>query len=216
MKVGTDGVLLGAWVDPKKSNTILDIGCGTGVISLMLAQKSNAKITALEIEENAAQEAKENIQQSPWPTQIMIEHQSFQDYLKNPTQKHFDLIVSNPPFFDANQNKGKRSLAREKANLPYSTLLHGCSRLLTEEGRLCVIVPSHQKNDFIQLSEENGLFTNEITYVQGHSNAAVKRLLIQLGKKSTLLKENRLIIEEERNEYTEDYRNLLKDYLLIF
>jgi len=216
MKVGTDGVLLGAWIVPGDAQNILDIGCGTALISLMLAQRSKAKITAIEIEPKAAEEAQFNVKESQWSNQIKVIHQSFQDCLINHKQSYFDLIVCNPPYYQSNQTKGQRSLARENEHLPYSLLVHGASQLLSKEGKLCVIVPAPESDELLRLAKMHELHPAHITFVAGNKDTAIKRHLIQLERKASTPLMNTLIIEHNRNNYTEEYQNLLKDYLLIF
>jgi tRNA1Val (adenine37-N6)-methyltransferase len=144
MKVGTDGVLLGAWTNVPRSGHILDIGTGTGVIALMLAQRSaDAHVTGIEYEPEAAQESSENARNSPWSNRISMLHISFQEYYKSCTGK-FDLIVSNPPFF-INSRKpktGNLSIAKHNHLLPYDDLAQGIAHLLAANGMFSVVLPA--------------------------------------------------------------------------
>ncbi len=208
MKVGTDGVLLGAWTMPEGAQNILDIGCGTGLISLMLAQKSKAKITAIEIEPKAAEEAKLNVKESPWQNRIKVIHQSFQKYIDSNSEKAVDLIVCNPPFYRSNQAKGQRSLARENEHLPFSELIQETAKLLSDDGKFCVIVPATEGEEFLRFSKMHGLYASRITFICGNKNTAVKRHLIQLERRENTPKVNTIIIETSRNNYTPEYQNL--------
>ncbi len=137
MRIGTDGVLLGAWTDTSHSENILDIGTGTGLIAIMLAQRSNAKITGVEIEVQAANEAIQNGENSPWPDRIDIVHSPFQKFAAETCDK-FDTIVSNPPYFtNAVKNRqDEKSLARHNHLLPFNELLQGVSKILSNDGKL--------------------------------------------------------------------------------
>ena len=143
MKVGTDGVLLGAWVPVEGAKSMLDIGAGTGLISLMLAQRSQeAKVTAVEVDEHAARQAIENAAASPFASQIVVEQQSIQDFSRQQVGP-FDLIVSNPPFFSGgviSEQEGRASV-RHTVKLSHQDLLRSVQKLLTEEGSFCLILP---------------------------------------------------------------------------
>lgn len=215
MKVGTDGVLLGAWTQTNKAQNILDIGCGTGLISLMLAQRTDASILALEIDQNAAKQAAENFQISPWKSQLKIENLDFQSYWKMETQT-FDLIVCNPPFFNAKQSDTARQKARQNESLPFSNLFEGVNKLLDKEGRFNLVVPIWEEDYIIHLAKQNELFLYEILRVRGNPKNEIKRILLSFGRASQEVKEKDLTIELERNQYTEAYQELVKDYLIIF
>src|SRR5690554_5393184 len=131
MKVGTDGVLLGAWTKVGGAKTILDVGCGTGLLSLMLAQKSNARITAVEIEQNAFEEAKLNISISPWSNQIELIHSDFEQF---DTKNKFDIIICNTPFFKGKAEHNSRSTARQNIFLPFDLLILKSAELLANKG----------------------------------------------------------------------------------
>ena len=143
MKVGTDGVLLGAWTPVKSSVRILDIGTGTGLVALMLAQRSTASITALEIDEAAAAQATENINRSPWKNRIEVIQQDFKHYSSKNGISKFDTIVSNPPYFNASLkcSDEQRNKARHNDSLTYEELLAGVSGLLSQEGTFTIVIP---------------------------------------------------------------------------
>lgn len=218
MKVGTDGVLLGAWADCENAKNILDVGAGTGLIALMLAQRSNAKIKAVEIDEAASIQAKENIKKSLWNDRIEIHNMPFQDFSKSINEK-YDLIVSNPPYF---QNSlyapdKKRTDARHNSNLKLDDLLIGVLNLLPEKGKLSIVLPYLEGTLFILKAAENGLYCVRQTKVLPKPDREPKRLLLEFMKEKMPLVEQELIIElNKRHEYSEAYKNLTKDFYLAF
>src|SRR5690554_4929702 len=212
MKVGTDGVLLGAWTKVGSAKTILDVGCGTGLLSLMLAQKSNAKITAVEIDDKAFEEAKLNVSISPWSNQIKLIHENFEQF---DTVNKFDIIICNPPFFKGKAEKDSRSIARQNSYLPFDLLIFKSADLLTENGVLSLIFPFEHQSEILKLAEEAQLYVNEIVHVKGNKDAPIKRTLLRLSKETKRAINSKIItIEIERNHYTEEYTELLKPYLL--
>lgn len=218
MRVGTDGVLLGAWTDVSETKNILDIGTGTGLIAIMLAQRSNAAITGVEIEQQAASEAKENAENSPWPERISIIHQKFQEFAAQTSAK-FDCIVSNPPFFiNSVKSAGKeKSLARHNHQLPFDELLKGVATLLTENGKLSLILPVVEAKEFIQQAHIYGLFLSRLMEVRPSVIKEPNRYLIEFSKKQILLKKESLsIFNENKIDYTSDYKLLTADFYLNF
>jgi len=217
MKVGTDGVLLGAWVNLNfNPQSILDIGTGTGLIALQMAQRSDAEILdAIELEPQAFEEAVDNFEQSDWGDRLYCYHSSLQDFADE-IDDTYDLIISNPPFFERDtqiENKG-RSMARQNTTLTYSDLLKCSSKLLSEKGCCAFIIPYLEEQIFLNLALENNLYPQRITHVKGHKTALVKRSLIQLSRtKSEPILET-LVIEISRHQYTEAYKNLVKDFYL--
>ena len=218
MKVGTDGVLLGAWANCDSAKKGLDIGTGTGLVALMLAQRSNAVIDAVEIDTEAAKQAKENVEKSPWDDRIEVINQSFQEFTKMGGKK-YDLIVSNPPYF---QNAffapdEKRTNARHNSNLQLEDLLTGTQKLLSEDGILSIILPYLEGNMFILKASELGLFCVRQTKVLPKPNREPKRLLLEFMKTKKPLVEQEIIIElNKRHEYSEAYKNLTQDFYLAF
>ncbi len=214
MKVGTDAVLLGAWASIKNATTILDIGTGTGVISLMLAQRNEkATITAIEIEEKAYQQALFNFQNSKWASRFTMEHISFEDF--QPTHS-FDCIISNPPFFDNHHfsTNHKRTLARHTSSLSYECLIKKSARLLTKSGLFHVIIPFQSEEHFIQLAQKENLFPTTILRVRGRHHTPLKRSLLTFSFTTTSTQTNELVIEKSRHDYTVDYIDLTKDFYL--
>ncbi|HET8809535.1 MAG TPA: methyltransferase [Flavobacteriaceae bacterium] len=217
MKIGTDGVLLGAWASLENNpESILDIGAGTGVIALMLAQRSASEtIDALEIDENAYEQCVENFEASPWGDRLFCYHASLEEFTEE-IDVGYELIVSNPPFYDAEflSPQTSRNKARFAVALPFSELLHEVSKLLFETGIFCVIVPYKNQEEFIRLANANNLRLQRLTTVQGNPTSTIKRSLLQFGFKEKELVSDRLIIEKSRHDYTEDYIALTKDFYL--
>ena len=219
MKIGTDGVLLGAWAslehDPQ---SILDVGTGTGVIALMLAQRSNAElIDALEIDEDAYEQAVENFENSDWGDRLFCYHAAFDEFVEEmQDEEKYDLIVSNPPFYSDEYSSGdaKRDLARFAEALPFDELIEGITHLLSKNGKFCVIFPRKEENHFLRRAQEVGLYPQRITRVKGTADSAEKRTLLELGFSKTRVKPKELVIENTRHDYTEEYINLVKDFYL--
>lgn len=217
MKVGTDGVLLGAWTQINNDvGSILDIGSGTGLIALMLAQRSYCEvIDAVELEENAYEQTVENFENSDWGDRLFCYHASFQDFTKEIDEK-YDLIISNPPFFNSTYKEleKERALARHSESLNYKDLLEGVSKLLSEEGVFSVIIPFSEEEKFIKIAHKYLLFPNRITQVKGSIHSRLKRSLIQFSFTEKPIETNELTIEIERHKYTLEYVNLVKDFYL--
>lgn len=217
MKVGTDGVLLGAWTDVGGVKKILDVGTGSGLISLMLAQRNKElEIDAIDIDCDAIIQTKENVEQSPFSSKIQSYNISLQDFA-NQSYEKYDLIVSNPPFFTQSlksPEKG-RILARHTDSLLMEELIAISSELLSESGKFSIIYPFDCKAFLLKCGEQNELFTSRITNVYPtRVSLEPKRVLIEFSKSKSILKEYNLIIEESRHVYTEDFKNLLKEYYL--
>ncbi len=216
MKVGTDGVLLGAWADFSSADKILDIGSGTGLISLMAAQRTNAEIYAIEFEENAFKQTVENIEISKYNKRIKAYNVSLQLYSEETTIK-FDHIVCNPPFFSNSlkpDNKA-RNIARHDNTLPFSDLISGVKRIIHKEGKFSLILPVEKKIEFISLAEKLDLYCNRLTMVKPNFNKAIKRVLFEFSLRKTETKESELIIEtDKRHSYTREYIELTRDFYL--
>lgn len=219
MKVGTDAVLLGSWIIPNGSTKILDIGTGTGIIALMLAQKSNAQIQAIDIDKGAYEQAGINVSESIFKDKISVFHTSFQDFANN-TDTKFDLIVTNPPYFvgSLKNSDSNRSNARHADVLPSVELISGVKKILSEKGKLCLILPKKEAENFRELAEQKGLHLSKLLRVRTRlDKEEEKRHLMQFEIKPTEFSESTLVIEkDERKSYTEEYKNLTKDYYIHF
>jgi tRNA1Val (adenine37-N6)-methyltransferase len=216
MKVGTDGVLLGAWVKVNEAKSILDIGTGTGLIALMLAQKSDAIIDAIDIDKDAFEQAKKNVANSKWHSRIHIFHSSLQEF-SNSSKDKYDLIVSNPPFFSDAYKAGTeaRNIARHTdETLSFDDLISGVKKLLTSGGKFCVILPFKEGNDFIEKSQANDLPIQKLTRVKTKSDKQEKRLMIEFGFQKSNPVEDDIIIQEEDLTFTKEYIELTKDYYI--
>lgn len=217
MKIGTDGVLLGAWTSVEKNPfSVLDIGAGTGILSLMIAQRSYAEnIEAIEIDDDAYEQCSENFEQSPWNDRLFCYHASLLEFVEE-VDDTFDLIICNPPFFseDYKTNNESRDKARFNDAMPFKHLIYAVVNLLSEGGIFSVIVPFKEKESLIELALKVGLFANRILNVKGSPNSETKRSLIEFSFKNTKIEVSEMIIETERHLYTEDYTNLTKDFYL--
>ncbi|MCM5662123.1 tRNA1(Val) (adenine(37)-N6)-methyltransferase [Galbibacter mesophilus] len=217
MKIGTDGVLLGAWTSVASNPfSILDIGAGTGLVALMLAQKSTAElIDAIEIDDDAYEQCVENFEASPWGDRLFCYHAGFDEFVDE-MDDTYDLIVSNPPFYSENVFSGneQRDLARSNFSLPFSELISGVAKFLNQNGTFTTIIPFKEEKEFLQLAERENLFPSRITHVKGNPTSEVKRSLIELTFQQKEILTSTLIIEKERHEYTEEYIALTKDFYL--
>jgi tRNA1Val (adenine37-N6)-methyltransferase len=219
MKVGTDAVLLGAWVKPNGAKRILDIGTGTGVIALMLAQRSSALIDGLDIDDLACSQAQENVEGSPWKERVRILHHSLQEYSEE-TSTRYDLIVSNPPYFlDSSKASGlERTTARHADLLPYAELIDSSVRILDKKGKICVILPVKESAIFRELAKERGLQLSKLMRVRTRQDRETeKRHLMQFEFSPSSFSEETIVIEQdERHAYSDEYKELTKEYYLGF
>lgn len=217
MKVGTDAVLLGSWT-PLKQNiqNILDIGAGTGIIALMLAQRSGAKsIDAIEIEDNAYIQCIENFENSPWSDRLFCYHASLLEFSEE-FEDEYDLIVSNPPFYSADfkSEDARRDLARFYDALPFEHLVKGVSKLLSKQGIFSIIIPYQEEENFKILASKHNLFPIEILHIRGNPESEIKRSLMAFSFDQKHTKYEDIVIETSRHQYTTDYINLTKDFYL--
>jgi tRNA1Val (adenine37-N6)-methyltransferase len=219
MKIGTDAVILGGYTKTTTDTfSILDIGTGTGVIALMLAQKSNAEIVdAIEIEEGAYEECVENFENSAWGDRLFCYHASIQEFASEIEDK-YDLIVSNPPFFEEDYKTPveNRNTARFTDALPYEHLIICVAELLEPKGTFNVIIPFEKKEKFVELAKKQNLYLRETLDIKGNINSPLKRSILsfQFNEIDSSPTKNRLVIEIDRHVYTEDYIALTKDFYL--
>ena len=214
MKVGTDGVLLGAWVNLSNSHRILDIGTGTGLIALMMAQRCNdSNITAIDIDTEAVSQANENIQASPWKDRVIAIQQDIRSFHPN---KSFDTIVSNPPYFinSLKSSDTQRNTARHTDTLSAEDLIQKADELLTDEGRFSIILPTEQIENLIQISERVGLYPSRCTHVITRPGLMPKRTLMEFCKRETSCSIDELVVELDRHVYSKEYIALTRDFYL--
>jgi tRNA1Val (adenine37-N6)-methyltransferase len=217
MKVGTDGVLLGAWANTNNKKHILDIGTGTGLIAIMAAQRNNiAVIDAIEIDTEASKQALENVKRTKWSDRINIVNSSLQDYI---TDKKYDLIISNPPFFNnSTKAAGKqRTDARHTYSLPHNDIVLFAKKHLADNGVLSLILPVNEGEDFIKFGKENLLYCSKKTFVIPKPDSQPKRLLLEFSLQNCDTQIDCFTSEtEKRHIYTEEYKKLTKDFYLAF
>lgn len=217
MKIGTDGVLLGAWTSIQNNpESILDIGTGTGLIALMLAQRCEAEtIDALEIDEDAYEQCVDNFEASIWGDRLFCYHAGLDEFLDE-IEDQYDLIVSNPPFYAEEVTSGNnaRDKARQSQSLPFDELIEGVSKLLSPTGVFTVIIPYKEEHSFLALALKVGLYPNYITRIKGNPTSEIKRSLLQFSFNQEKCEEDELIIEEGRHNYTQEYMELTKEFYL--
>ncbi len=219
MKIGTDGILLGAWASlGHQPETILDIGTGTGVIALMMAQRSSAGlIDALEIEDGAYEQAVENFENSSWGNRLFAYHAGFNEFVTEVQKEmEYDLIISNPPFYseDYTSENLTRNRARFAEALPFEDLLAGIANLLSSNGRFDLIIPFSEESEFITLAAKYNLQPIKITRVRGHVHSDIKRSLLSLSFHIIEPKIDEIALEISRHNYTKEYQKLVEPFYL--
>ncbi len=217
MKVGTDGILLGAWTDVTQIKTALDIGSGTGLITIMLAQRASlSQIHGVEIDEKSSAQSIQNATNCPWSKRITIFNESIQNFALR-TDDKYDLIVSNPPFFTGgtfSDSQDKNSV-RHTIKLPHGDLLRTVQKLLAAKGRLAVILPHIEGLRFIELAKTYQLSCIRKTEVIAKEDKGVERLLLEFKKAAQDIEEEILITRKKENdEWTEEFIKLTKDFYL--
>lgn len=220
MKVGTDAVLLGAWASVEKHpDSILDIGAGTGVVALMLAQRSDAMtIDAVEIDEEAHEQCVGNFELSAWGDRLFCYNVSFEEFVveMKEEEEQYDLIVSNPPFYsDTFESKSDaRNKARFTSSLSFENLISGVSQLLSEAGHFSVIIPFKEEEGFIKIAKKFSLKLYRACRIKGSITSEVKRSMLTFSFYVSELIVEELTIENSRHDYTEEYQNLTKKFYL--
>jgi len=218
MKVSTDGVILGAVAGDGKARAMLEIGVGTGVVSLMLAQRfGNLKITGLELDKDAYEQAMENAKNSPWKKKITFLHYDFKTFSRDSIHK-FDLIVSNPPYFPNHLKSSdtQRNMALHNDSLSFEELIDGVHRLLLENGRFWVILPPKEMRALEGKAKAKKLFPGWQLLVKDRASKQVIREVQVFSFLFTEKTTEVLIIKDENGAYSIGYSGLLKEFLLIF
>ena len=221
MKVCTDACLFGAWAaaDPfiQTVKNILDIGSGTGLLSLMLAQKAAATITAIEIEEGAFKQTASNFDLSPWKERLNIIHTSIQDYVAANKQQLFDCIITNPPFYESDLTSpdNSKNLAAHSTALTWDDLAKSVASLLQENGTWYVLVPTLRAYTMQKIASNYGLeLAEECLMYNDAKHLPIRAMLKFVKQKETVIKRNKIIIKNADQSYTAEFTNYLKDYYL--
>lgn len=211
-RVGTDGVLLGAFCAVGNADSVLEVGTGTGLISMMMAQRNpTAKISAIDIDENAARLAGENFQNCPFSKRLEVFHENFKEWQ---TEQKFDLIVSNPPYFAENDSV-KDVLARQKKTLDFNGLIEKSKNLLSKNGILSVIIPFQESAHFQKICHENNLFLQRKINIAGIKDAPPKRVILEFALVPVKVIETDFIIEKFPRVYSEEYLELTRAFHLF-
>ncbi len=215
MKVGTDGVLLGAWAKVDAADNILDIGSGSGIISLMLAQRTSPSILidAVEIETEDAQQARENILQSPWYQRIKMHQDAIQNY--HPDKK-YDLIISNPPYFQNSFKPPdpKRGSTRHTVLLPFTDLIVSVKRLIAHHGTFNVILPYQEGLEFIHIATQSKMYCTRQWSLRTRQEKQIERWLLEFSNQNSGKEEGEMILYDASNKWSEAYKQLTKDFYL--
>ncbi|MEE2002734.1 methyltransferase [Alkalimonas sp. MEB108] len=217
MKVGTDALLLGAWARIPASGNLLDIGCGSGILSLMLAQRTEGRrpITALDLDAGAVQQSRSNVAASPWPATIQVLEQ---DILTYQPAERYSLLLCNPPYFHQAlpARDPARQLARHSDSLPWPHLLQHAAQLACDDADFALVIPDASATMLLQAGAEAGWQLKRWCRVQPSPQKAVRRALLQLSRQPAVPEHSQLCIQQHDGQYSEAYRQLLKDFYLKF
>ena len=215
MKLGTDSVLLGACVDVDGVKSVLDVGTGTGVVALMIAQRTDESsrplIEAIDIDLPSVEEAKENFENSPWADRLRVFHSALQDY----PLKEYELIVSNPPYFDNSllNPDSRKSGARHTFSLSYIEILEYARQSLSLQGRLALILPAEEEKRLIRAAVSYSLYPRSILRLRTVERKSPKRIVIEFSKIRTETMISELTMSRD-GEYTPEYRKLVEAFML--
>lgn len=218
MKIGTDAVLLGAWTNCMGAENILDIGTGSGILALMMAQKSQAEITAIEIEENSCRQAQLNFQKSKWNNRISLNHTSLQKFSIECSIK-FDVIISNPPYFvnSLKPEKTNRAIARHTDTLSIEELFKYTVKLMHAESTFNLIFPAEYTEQLINEAAANKLHLIQLCEIQPNTEKAANRVMMRFSLTEKSLTHEKIVIElDKRHHYSNEYIHLTKDFYLKF
>lgn len=215
MKVGTDAMLLGATGETLNPSTILDIGAGTGVVALMLAQRNPvSSIHAVEIDSLSANECRRNFEASPWSDRLKIHHC---DFLEFPLELQFQSIVSNPPYYQTRLENidDRKSRARHESAMPVGKMLSRVEDLLTKDGELRVIIPTEVLENWIEEAKNVGLFCVDRIDVYGKKDTTPKRCILSFRREPKLKTTQTIVIRDESGSYTDQYIDLTQDFHFV-
>jgi len=218
MKIGTDAVLLGSWVDIRYSKRILDIGTGCGIIALMLAQRSEAEIDAVEIDPDSAEEAHENFQISSWKNQLNLFEADIREFAKS-NQKRYDLIVSNPPFFSNSLRSPdpSKNISKHDLHLNIRDLFRISHQMLIPGGKLSLIIPSDLNNPVTEIARKHNLYVNRQLNIIPTQVKPINRILVEFSSSNAKnIRETNLILRHSDSSFTEEYKNLTSDFYIHF
>lgn len=217
MKVGTDSIMLGSWTKPGRARQILDIGTGSGLLALMLAQTSDAdsRILGVDVDSEAIRQALENASNSPWAGKLVFECQAIQTMTNS---AGYDLIICNPPYFPHRHSlEPARQVARLTDGLSHQQLVLAVSRLLAEQGRFCCVLPQQVVDDVVAMAQREGLYINRLTEVRSQPDKSVSRILLELARTAPYqVRKQTLTIQQQAGHYTQAYRRLCQDFYLNF
>lgn len=216
MKVGTDAVLLACVAGVKNSGNILEIGTGCGIVALILAQRTHARIDAIEIDEESVIQARENVLNSLWKDRINVIHCSLQDFLQKSSEK-YDLVISNPPYFFRSMKSvsKKRNISRHDDSLSFDELIEGSIELMTPGASLWVILPVNESREFMEKALKSGLFAHYLLKIATKKQSINKRVILQLKKTiPEKIMEQSIAIKNEDDCYTKEYFELTKEFYI--
>lgn len=215
MKVGTDAVLLSIWTDLKGIKSVLEVGAGCGIISLMLASREPVMVDAIELDQDSFEEASQNFAESSFSDRLRIFHSDFNDFLKVEKEK-YDLIISNPPFFinDLQSKNPKKSLARHTQTLTYEQLVTGAQRLLTPQGKISVVLPYRESWFFIQAAQSVGFFIEKKMLIFPVLGREPNRINLLLSRQPADERTEMFTIRDEDGKLTSQYVDFVKDHYL--
>ena len=216
MKVGTDAVLLGAWTSLNRTDSVLDIGCGCGIIAMMIAQRcSSCLIDAIEINASAAQQARDNISDSIFSERINVVNRPLQDFIP---EKKYSLIISNPPFFENSllSPAHERSRVRHAIDLTMADIFIFSSHYLCWDGQISVVLPHNALPKVIKSAEAFSFFPQQICHVRSHPDKLPNRALMIFAREKDSLNESELVLFESARIPTQEYKDLTKEFYLHF